>query len=204
MAYLATAVFGHASDCCVALQKLSCELKVRLGRTKDSEIGMRLLLSAIVFCCACLTACSCQTRSDDRRNSSATSSDFGPAHFESLLRRVAEGWNEGDARKAADCFAVNAIYIEPPDRQLYRGREALYEFFGGSSGRASPMRMTWHHLLFDPIKQIGMGEYTFAYKGRETHGIVIVQIAEGKIRRWREYQYRSQMTWDDFVGESIF
>jgi hypothetical protein len=52
--------------------------------------------------------------------------------------------------------------------------------------------------------KIGAGEYTFGYKGRKTHGIVIVQIAEGKIRRWREYQYRTEIDWRDFVGESAF
>lgn len=66
------------------------------------------------------------------------------------------------------------------------------------------MTMTWHHLLFDESKQIGVGEYTFAYKGIETHGIVIVQIVEGKIQRWREYQDRSEMNREDFVGESVF
>lgn len=162
---------------------------------KLREIHMRLLPTAFVFCC--LYLCGCQSSKDDQ-------GAFGAAHFEKLLYQVAEGWNEGDAQKAAECFSEDAIYIEPPDRQFYRGRQALYEFFGGSSGRANPMTMTWHHLLFDATKQIGVGEYTFAYRGRETHGIVIVQIAEGKIRRWREYQYRSEISWEDFVGESIF
>lgn len=129
---------------------------------------------------------------------------FGLAQFGQLLNRVADGWNEGNARKAADCFSVDAIYMEPPDRQLYRGRQALYEFFGGDSGRDSPMQMTWHHLLFDTATQIGTGEYTFSYKGREAHGIVIIQIAAGEIRRWREYQYRAELAWADFIGESAF
>jgi len=162
---------------------------------------MKVLLPALVF--SGLFLCSCQNSNDDQGDTYSTS-EFGVADFEKLLYQVAEGWNEGNAQKAADCFSVDAIYIEPPDRQLYRGRQALYEFFGGSSGRASPMKMTWHHLLFDESQQIGTGEYTFAYKGRETHGIVIVQITESKIRRWREYQYRSEMNWEAFVGESSF
>lgn len=162
---------------------------------------MKFALPILVF--SCLFLCSCQNSNYDRGDT-GSASELSTADFEKLLHRVAEGWNEGDAQKAAGCFSVDAIYIEPPDRQLYRGRQALYEFFGGSSGRESPMTMTWHHLLFDEPKQIGVGEYTFAYKGIETHGIVIVQIVEGKIQRWREYQYRSEMNWEDFVGESVF
>ena len=120
------------------------------------------------------------------------------------MSNVVTGWNNGNARAAADCFIADAIYMEPPDQQLYEGREALFEFFGGVEGRVHPMKMTWYHLLFDETKQIGMGEYTFAYKGRLTHGIVIVQISSGKINRWREYQYRSTMEWTDFIGKSAF
>jgi hypothetical protein len=38
--------------------------------------------------------------------------------FRRLLDTVAAGWNEGDARRAADCFADDAVYLEPPDRQV--------------------------------------------------------------------------------------
>lgn len=162
---------------------------------------MKFVFPVLVF--SCFFLCSCQNSNDGQGDTGLTH-EFSTSDFEKLLYQVAEGWNEGDAQKAAECFSEDAIYIEPPNRQLYQGRQALYEFFGGSSGRASPMKMTWHHLLFDESKQIGVGEYTFVYSGRETHGMVIVQIEEGKIRRWREYQYRSQMDWETFVGESIF
>ena len=124
--------------------------------------------------------------------------------FEKLLQKVAFGWNNGDAKSAADCFTENAVYIEPPNEQLYIGREELFEFFGGKEGRAEPMSMAWHHLIFDELKQMGVGEYTFKYKGRITHGLVIIQIHKGKISRWREYQYRTNMEWKEFIGESSF
>ena len=126
------------------------------------------------------------------------------SEFESLLNGVSDGWNSNNARAAADCFTLDAVYTEPPDRQLYQGRQELFEFFGGEEGRNEPMNMTWHHLVFDEEEQKGMAEYTFKYKGRATHGIVIVQVANGKIRRWREYQYRSDMEWIDFIGLSDF
>ena len=35
--------------------------------------------------------------------------------FERVMQNLADGWNRGDARKAADCFTEDAIYREPPD-----------------------------------------------------------------------------------------
>ncbi len=58
------------------------------------------------------------------------------------MERVAAGWNEGDARAAADCFTDDAIYSEPPGRQLYEGREALYEFFGRRGPATSGVKAT--------------------------------------------------------------
>jgi|SRR5215469_5337503 len=83
--------------------------------------------------------------------------------FQELMETVAEGWNGGNARLAASCFAENAIYSGPPSPG-HRGRKALYEFFGGDKGRELPMHMIWHHLVFDPAQQIGAGEYTFRYR----------------------------------------
>jgi hypothetical protein len=125
------------------------------------------------------------------------------AGFRALMRTIATGWNDGDSRKSADCFTEDAAYLEPPDAQSYRGREALYEFFGGARQPPSPGRMTWHHLAFDPAAQVGFGEYT--YRGQNLyHGIVVVKLRAGRVSRWREYQYRSTLPWADFVGPSKF
>ncbi len=121
--------------------------------------------------------------------------------FRSLMETVAAGWNEGDARKAADCFTEDALYLEPPDRQFYSGRAALYEFFGGAAKPEPPMRMSWHHLAFDEESQVGFGEYTFQMN-RRYHGIVVVRIRGGKIASWREYQYESPLDWKEFIRKS--
>ncbi len=97
--------------------------------------------------------------------------------FEKLMQTLAEGWNDGNAVKAADCFTEDAIYTQPPDKQLYKGRAALFKFFGGNEGRKSQMKMTWHHLTFNPRTQIGTGEFTFEYGGK-VHGMVIVLHSE--------------------------
>lgn len=123
------------------------------------------------------------------------------AEFRRLLETIAAGWNERDARRAAECFGESAVYVEPPDRQVYRGREALYEFFGGADPPA--MEMTWHHVVFDEQAQIGTGEYTFSGR-RRYHGLAIVKVEAGRIVRWREYQYASDLDWETFVGESRF
>ncbi len=65
------------------------------------------------------------------------------------------------------------------------------------------MDMRWHHIVFDADSQVGVGEYTFQGKSRY-HGVVIVQLEEGLIARWREYQYTSELDWEVFVGESHF
>jgi hypothetical protein len=123
--------------------------------------------------------------------------------FEQLMQTVSQGWNEGNARKAADCFSEDAIYVEPPDKQLYHGRAELYEFFGGDAGPDIPMKMTWHHLAFNEEEQIGFGEYTFQLNNRY-HGIVVVKIESGLIKHWREYQYRSDLDWEQFTSHSPF
>jgi ketosteroid isomerase-like protein len=123
--------------------------------------------------------------------------------FRQLMNNVAEAWNNGNARNAAACFTDDAVYIEPPDKQVYIGQQALYEFFGGDEPPEPPMKMTWHHLVFDEANQVGFGEYTFQMINRY-HGIVIVKIVEGKINIWREYQYKSDLSWPDFAGKSLF
>jgi len=112
---------------------------------------------------------------------------------------VARAWTEGDPHTAAACFAEDVVYAEPPDRQVYRGRSEVFEL----SDSDSPMSMTWHHLVFDEAARIGCGEYTFRGR-RQYHGMVIVRIDDGKISRWREYQYHDEMRWEDFIGDTAF
>ena len=123
--------------------------------------------------------------------------------FIKLMQQVSDGWNEGNARKAADCFAEDAIYTEPPDKQVYVGKQNLFEFFGGDEKPEPPMKMQWHHLAFDEETQIGFGEYTFQMNKRY-HGIVIVKVKNGKVSNWREYQSQSNFEWDKFTQNNKF
>lgn len=114
------------------------------------------------------------------------SSGLTSAEFIKLMEQVSLGWNEGNPKKAADCFSEDAQYSAPPSPPRI-GHQALYEYFGGAKGRELPMHMHWHHLAFDPNGQIGMGEYTFQYRV-QTHGVVVVKIENGLITNWREYE----------------
>ena len=125
------------------------------------------------------------------------------SEFERLMQTIAKGWNEGDARKSAECFSEDAVYVEPPDKQVHHGRAELYEFFGGDKGTDIPMKMTWHHLAFNESEQVGFGEYTFEMHGRY-HGIVVVKVESGLIKYCREYQYRSDSSWEEFTGHIPF
>jgi len=60
------------------------------------------------------------------------------------------------------------------------------------------MHMTWHNLVFDPVTQVGAGEYTFRYE-EQTHGLVIVKISGGLLANWREYEIESNLPWEQFV-----
>lgn len=123
--------------------------------------------------------------------------------FEKLMETLAQAWNGGNARKAADCFTKDAIYTEPPDKQIYRGREALFKFFGGNAGRPGAMKMTWHHLAFNARTQVGAGEFSFTY-GTTAHGVAVVKLQDGKISRWREYWYESKLPWEKFTRKNHF
>jgi uncharacterized protein (TIGR02246 family) len=138
-----------------------------------------------------------------QRSLRAEPREIGAAEFRELMNTVAAGWNEGDARKAADCFAEDAVYSEPPRKQFYKGRAALFEFFGGERKPEPPMQMTWHHVVFDEATQVGSGEYTFQQNNRY-HGVVMVKIRNGRIGNWREYQYQSTLSWREFVNENGF
>jgi hypothetical protein len=119
--------------------------------------------------------------------------------FVSLMETVAESWNAGDTARGLSCFTGDAVYMEPPDRQRYEGRAELFDFFGGEA--PPPMSMTWHHLLVEG--DIGVGEYT--YRGeRQFHGLVIVQLRDGRISRWREYERESPLSFQEFAGPSLF
>jgi hypothetical protein len=152
---------------------------------------------------AVLTRSNARVSSDPLGDNPCHEGDQLPAeHFMSLMQTIADAWNRGDAGKAASCLAEDAIYSAPPSSG-HQGRKELYEYFGGKQGRPLPMHMSWYHLVFDPSKQIGVGEYTFRYR-IQTHGMVIAKIDRRLIKNWREYEVESRQDWEDFIGANRF
>lgn len=72
----------------------------------------------------------------------------------------------------------------------------LFEFFGGEAGRPQDMKMIWRDRSFDPISQTGFAEFSFYY-GSWAHGIVRIEMENGKISNWREYWTESDTDWEN-------
>ncbi len=117
--------------------------------------------------------------------------------FQNLMNAVAKGWSTQNTQMALDAFHPDAIYMEPPNIQYYRGHEQLKPYFDELD---STYRMVFHNIWFNSSTQSGAGEYTFSY-GKDTSdvGIVVAELANGKIKFWREYQRKGPTDFKDFL-----
>jgi|HubBroStandDraft_4_1064222.scaffolds.fasta_scaffold154525_2 hypothetical protein len=131
-----------------------------------------------------------------------TRDHLSPEDFTSVMHTIQDAWSAGNARTAADCFTENAIYSSPPAHG-HQGRENLYQHFGGAKGLAMPMKVEWHHLIFDSTQQVGMAEFTYRYH-LQTNGVVVLKFSNGLISNWREYDVPSDLIWSKFVGPNDF
>jgi uncharacterized protein (TIGR02246 family) len=106
--------------------------------------------------------------------------------FRALLQQLADSWAALDGDRAAELFAEDAVYMQPPEEQLFVGRDQLRAYFGPlDAGTYLRLDNVW----FDDTTQRGACEFTFGVKGQEPadHGVAIVDVAGGRIRAWREY-----------------
>lgn len=119
--------------------------------------------------------------------------------FETLMTRLADAWSKQDTRRALACFTGDALYMQPPDLQLYRGAAELEKLFRGiQSGTV----MAFHRLAFDPRTQIGFGEFSFGKPtaAKADHGVVVITVRDGRIAVWREYFQQGPAAFSDFVA----
>lgn len=118
--------------------------------------------------------------------------------FEQLMERLSRGWSTQDTELAVSCFTRGAVYMEPPNIQLYVGHEQLRPYFDALTPGTF---MRWHELWFDEETQTGAGEYSFGNADNDTadHGIAVVELADGAIRFWREYQRTGPAEHSDFL-----
>lgn len=149
---------------------------------------LAIIMVAVIGACA-VTPTPVETTQDETM--------ITQSEFEALLTRVSEGWTRQDTELALSAFADDALYTEPPDLQIYRGAEELRIFFDRVAPGAT---MIWQNLWYDPATGFGAGEYSFKNGGRTTavHGVAVVEIVDGKIRIWREYQRRGDIDFDAF------
>lgn len=130
---------------------------------------------------------------------SSTSAHVDATGFETLMARLARAWSAQDTTAALDCFTADAVYMQPPDLQLYRGRDELAKLFGALPPGTF---MTFQHLAFDADARVGFGEFSFGRTGsaKADHGVVVVTLRDGRIASWREYFQEGPASFSDFVG----
>ena len=63
--------------------------------------------------------------------------------FKILMTNIAEGWSTQNTALALSSFDADAIYMEPPNAQYYRGHEQLRPYFDELTDEH---RMVFHHL----------------------------------------------------------
>jgi len=119
--------------------------------------------------------------------------------FEQLMMKLAEAWTSQNTEIGLACFCEKAIYMEPPDKQLYIGHEQLRPYFDALEPGTY---MRCHNLCFNEEKQVGMCEYTFGMEGIEQAdvGVVVVELEDGKINHWREYQRKGPSDFNLFIS----
>ncbi len=117
--------------------------------------------------------------------------------FHELMKNVEEGWSNQNTNLALSSFDEDAIYMEPPNIQYYRGHKQLRPYFNELDNK---YKMEFHNLWFNKNTQSGVAEYTFSY-GKDTSdvGIVVVELDNGKIKFWREYQRKGPTDFDEFL-----
>jgi hypothetical protein len=118
-----------------------------------------------------------------------TSSDF-----DDLLTALARGWTNREYSSVAACFA-DAVYYSDPQNYTLNDRTSLLAFFEDDDDE--PQSCTFHNQVFDDIRQLGVAEYTYEGTFRY-HGTVWIELKDGKIATWREYQHKSDKDWKDF------
>ena len=121
------------------------------------------------------------------------------SEFRELLERLARAWSTQDTDLGLSCFAEDAVYTEPPDIQLYVGHEELRPYFAALTPGTT---MRFHTIALDEDAQRGFGEYTFGHERSDSadHGVAVVDVDDGRIAVWREYQRKGPASFEDFVA----
>ncbi|HEU5347177.1 MAG TPA: nuclear transport factor 2 family protein [Ktedonobacterales bacterium] len=109
------------------------------------------------------------------------------------LRAFGAAIEQGQPRVAADYFAADAMYEEPP-APLLRGSDALFAFFDDFAARHTDVSFTISRAFSNANNARVAAEWRFAYARiadgtrRVYEGMSIVEFdADGRITSWRGF-----------------
>ncbi len=114
--------------------------------------------------------------------------------FEDLLSSLADDWSNSRYEKVALKFAEDVFYSDAHN-YTFNDRSALLAFFRDDDGH--PQYCRFHNSAFDEVRQVGAAEYTYEGTSRY-HGTAWIRIQRDEITVWREYQHRSEQSWEEF------
>lgn len=119
--------------------------------------------------------------------------------FSELMNRLATAWGTQNTDLALSCFCDDAIYMQPPDIQVYIGHDQLRAYFGALTAGTY---LRYHHIWFDETKQVGCVEFTFGIEGKPKAdtGIIVITLRDGLIAHWREYFQKGSANFAEFIG----
>ncbi|MBF6591152.1 MAG: nuclear transport factor 2 family protein [Ktedonobacterales bacterium] len=109
-----------------------------------------------------------------------------------LLRTFGAALERGDAAGAAACFALDAVYEEPP-RFAFAGRAAIQGFCADFAARHSAVSFMVVRTLADPAGALVAAEWRFAHTrtgdgARMVYqGMSFLELDGGLIVRWRGF-----------------
>src|SRR5215467_3178333 len=110
--------------------------------------------------------------------------------MEGALARFADALARNDADAAAEVFAEDALYEEPP-RFHFAGREAIRVFLRDFTARHSDARFSVLRAVADPKRGVLAAEWEWRYlsasdgQERAFAGMSFITFAGDKIASWR-------------------
>ena len=116
------------------------------------------------------------------------------SEFKALVDDLAEGWTNREYERVAEHFSGKVFYSDAL-HYSFRERDSLLRFFRDDDGK--PQSCVFHDFVFDVERQVGVAEYSYSGT-HQYHGTVWIELEGDKIKRWREYQHRSDRDWEEF------
>jgi limonene-1,2-epoxide hydrolase len=118
-----------------------------------------------------------------------------------LIDRFVAAWSSMDVDRIMDFFADDAVYTNVPIDPPNEGAEAIRKTIEGFVGMAQKVEFVVHHQT-ENDRGVVMNERTDRFligdKWAEAPVMGVFEVADGKIRAWRDYfdmaQFTSQMT----------